>query len=80
MTTSRSAQAAAEAVAARDIFAGGSRTHYLIDPAIAAEMMGRSRGAAVRTAYEAGEPLTARGYRSHAGSVPKRRSIINITP
>ncbi|QAU45898.1 hypothetical protein [Bradyrhizobium guangzhouense] len=60
MTTSRSAQAAADAIAARDIFAGRSRTHNLIDPAIAAEMMGKSRGAAVRTAYEVGQPLTVR--------------------
>lgn len=39
------------------IFAGDSRTYYQVDPAIAAEMIGRQPGAAVNLGYEAGEPL-----------------------
>jgi hypothetical protein len=39
------------------IFAGDSRTHYQVDPAIAAEVMGKPPGAAINLGYEAGEPL-----------------------
>jgi hypothetical protein len=39
------------------IFAGESRTAYQVDPDLAAQLLGRPRGAAVNIAYDAGEPL-----------------------
>jgi hypothetical protein len=39
------------------IFAGESRTVYQVDPALAAELIGKPAGAAVNIAYDAGEPL-----------------------
>jgi hypothetical protein len=39
------------------IFAGDSRTQYQVDPALAADLMGKPHGAAVNIGYEAGEPL-----------------------
>jgi hypothetical protein len=39
------------------IFAGESRTAYQVDPALAAELIGKPAGAAVNIAYDAGEPL-----------------------
>jgi hypothetical protein len=39
------------------IFAGESRTVYQVDPDLAAQLMGKSRGGAVNIAYDAGEPL-----------------------
>jgi hypothetical protein len=39
------------------IFAGESRTVYQVDPSLAAQLIGKPRGAAVNIAYDAGEPL-----------------------
>jgi hypothetical protein len=39
------------------IFAGESRTYYQVDPAIAAQLIGKPPGSAVNIAYDAGEPL-----------------------
>src|SRR5882757_9043157 len=39
------------------IFAGESRTLYQIDPALAAQLIGKPPGSAVNIAYDAGEPL-----------------------
>src|ERR1700722_4553832 len=39
------------------IFAGESRTVYQVDPDLAAQLIGKPRGAAVNIAYDAGEPL-----------------------
>jgi len=39
------------------IFAGDSRTEYQVDPALAAQLMGRRAGDVVNIAYQAGEPL-----------------------
>src|SRR5712675_441222 len=39
------------------IFGGESRTVYQVDPALAAELIGKPAGAAVNIAYDAGEPL-----------------------
>jgi hypothetical protein len=39
------------------IFAGESRTVYQVDPALAAQLIGKPPGAVVNIAYDAGEPL-----------------------
>ena len=39
------------------IFAGESRTVYQVDPALAAQLIGRPQGSVVNIAYDAGEPL-----------------------
>jgi hypothetical protein len=39
------------------IFGGESRTAYQVDPALAAQLIGKAPGAAVNIAYDAGEPL-----------------------
>jgi hypothetical protein len=39
------------------IFAGESRTLYQVDPDLAAQLIGKPKGAAVNIAYDAGEPL-----------------------
>ncbi|HZR86305.1 MAG TPA: hypothetical protein VFB02_05850 [Bradyrhizobium sp.] len=39
------------------IFAGDSRTEYQVDPALAAQLMGKRPGDVVNIAYDAGEPL-----------------------
>src|ERR1700726_2626745 len=39
------------------IFAGESRTVYQVDPDLAAQLIGRPKGATVNIAYDAGEPL-----------------------
>jgi len=39
------------------IFAGDSRTEYQIDPALAAQLLGKRDGDVVNIAYQAGEPL-----------------------
>jgi hypothetical protein len=39
------------------IFAGESRTVYQVDPALAAQLLGKPRGAVVNIGYDAGEPL-----------------------
>jgi hypothetical protein len=39
------------------IFGGESRTAYQVDPAVAAQLIGKPLGAAVNIAYDAGEPL-----------------------
>jgi hypothetical protein len=39
------------------IFAGESRTVYQLDPALAAQLLGKPKGFAVNIAYDAGEPL-----------------------
>jgi hypothetical protein len=39
------------------IFAGDSRTVYQVDPALAAQLLGKPPGSAVNIAYDAGEPL-----------------------
>jgi hypothetical protein len=63
------------------IFAGDSRTHYQVDPSLAAELMGKPQGAAINIAYEAGEPLAVRAAIDLA---PDRfgdaHVVINLTP
>ena len=39
------------------IFAGESRTEYQVDPALAAQLIGKPQGSVVNIAYDAGEPL-----------------------
>jgi hypothetical protein len=39
------------------IFGGESRTVYQVDPDLAAQLIGKPRGAAINIAYDAGEPL-----------------------
>ena len=39
------------------IFAGESRTVYQVDPALAAQLIGKLQGSVVNIAYDAGEPL-----------------------
>jgi len=39
------------------VFGGESRTYYQVDPALAAQLIGKPPGAAVNIAYDAGEPL-----------------------
>lgn len=63
------------------IFAGDSRTHYQVDPLIAAGIMNRPPGAAVNLGYEAGEPLAVLAA---IHLKPERfrdaHVIINLTP
>jgi hypothetical protein len=63
------------------IFAGDSRTHYQVDPSIAAEMIGKPWGAAVNIAYEAGEPLAVRAAIDlMPDHFQNAHLIINVTP
>jgi hypothetical protein len=63
------------------IFAGDSRTHYQVDPVIAAELMGKPPGSVINLGYEAGEPLAVLAA---IALKPERfkdaRLVVNLTP
>jgi hypothetical protein len=62
------------------IFAGDSRTYYEVDPALAAQLMGKPPGAAVNIGYEAGEPLAVLAAIHLAPErFEKTRLVINLT-
>jgi hypothetical protein len=63
------------------IFAGDSRTHYEVDPGLAAQLMGKPPGAAVNIGYEAGEPLAVlAAIHRQPARFEKARLVINLTP
>jgi hypothetical protein len=63
------------------IFAGDSRTHYQVDPVIAAEMLGKPAGAAINLGYEAGEPLAVlAAINLKPDAFEHARLVINLTP
>jgi hypothetical protein len=63
------------------IFAGDSRTHYQVDPAIAAELRGKPPGYAINLGYEAGEPLAVlAAIRLKPEHFKDAHVVINLTP
>ena len=63
------------------IFAGESRTVYQVDPGLAAQLIGKPKGAAVNIAYDAGEPLAllAAMHRAPA-SFTKAQVVVSVAP
>jgi len=63
------------------IFAGESRTYYQVDPALAAQLLGKPKGFAVNIAYDAGEPLAllAAMHRAPA-SFQKAHVVTSVAP
>jgi hypothetical protein len=63
------------------IFAGESRTEYQVDPDLAAQLIGRPRGAAVNLAYDAGEPLALlAAMRREPASFQKAHVVVSVAP
>ncbi len=58
------------------IFAGESRTFYGVDPALAAQLLGKRRGYAVNIAYDAGEPLAVLGAARAKPDVFARADVV----
>jgi hypothetical protein len=63
------------------IFAGESRTFYQIDPDLAAQIIGRPKGAAVNIAYDAGEPLALQAaMRRQPDRFLKAHVVVSVAP
>jgi hypothetical protein len=63
------------------IFAGESRTVYQVDPDLAAQLIGKPKGAAVNIAYDAGEPLALLGAMRRApASFQKAHVVVSVAP
>src|SRR6202051_304368 len=63
------------------IFAGESRTVYQVDPDLAAQLIGKPRGAAVNIAYDAGEPLALlAAMRRQPASFQKADVVVSVAP
>jgi hypothetical protein len=63
------------------IFGGESRTGYQVDPALAAQLIGKPRGAAVNIAYEAGEPLALlAAMRRKPDRFQKADVVVSVAP
>ncbi|MET0969855.1 MAG: hypothetical protein ABWY18_11680 [Tardiphaga sp.] len=63
------------------IFAGDSRTHYQVDPVVAAELLGKPAGAAINLGYEAGEPLAVlAAINLKPDAFKHAQLVINLTP
>lgn len=61
------------------IFAGESRTEYQVDPALAAEIMGKSTAANI--AYDAGEPLAVlAASRQYPNSFRNAHLVLSVAP
>ena len=63
------------------IFAGESRTVYQVDPALAAQLIGKPQGAAVNIAYDAGEPLALlAAMRREPDRFRKAHVVVSVAP
>jgi hypothetical protein len=63
------------------VFGGESRTAYQVDPAIAAQMIGKPPGAAVNIAYDAGEPLALlAAMRREPDLFQKADVVVSVAP
>jgi hypothetical protein len=63
------------------IFAGESRTVYQVDPALAAQLLGKPKGFAVNIAYDAGEPLALlAAIRRAPASFQKAHVVASVAP
>jgi hypothetical protein len=63
------------------IFAGESRTVYQVDPALAAQLLGKPKGFAVNIAYDAGEPLALlAAIRRAPASFKKAHVVVSVAP
>jgi hypothetical protein len=63
------------------IFAGESRTVYQVDPALAAQLLGKPKGFAVNIAYDAGEPLALlAAIRRAPASFQKAHVVVSVAP
>jgi hypothetical protein len=63
------------------VFAGDSRTHYQIDPALAARLENLPEGKAVNLAYEAGEPLAFLAVvRRQPELFAQARLVVSVAP
>jgi hypothetical protein len=63
------------------IFAGESRTVYQVDPALAAQLLGKPKGFAVNIAYDAGEPLALLAViRRAPASFKKAHVVVSVAP
>src|SRR3954470_12656908 len=63
------------------IFAGESRTVYQVDPALAAQLIGKPQGAAVNIAYDAGEPLALlAAMRREPGRFKHAQVVVSVAP
>jgi hypothetical protein len=63
------------------IFGGESRTAYQVDPALAAQLIGKPRGAAVNIAYDAGEPLALLAtMRRERDLFEKAHVVVSVAP
>jgi hypothetical protein len=62
------------------IFAGESRTYYQVDPAVAAQLIGKP-GSAVNIAYDAGEPLALlAAMRREPDAFLKAHVVVSVAP
>jgi hypothetical protein len=63
------------------IFAGESRTVYQVDPDLAAQLLGKPKGAAVNIAYDAGEPLAVEAaMRREPDRFQKAHVVVSVAP
>lgn len=63
------------------IFGGESRTAYQVDPALAAELIGKPPGAAVNIAYDAGEPLAMLAVmRQMSERFREAHTVVSVAP
>jgi hypothetical protein len=63
------------------IFGGESRTAYQVDPALAAQLIGKPPGAAVNIAYDAGEPLALlAAMRRERVLFQKAHVVVSVAP
>jgi hypothetical protein len=63
------------------VFGGESRTAYQVDPALAAQLIGKPPGAAVNIAYDAGEPLALlAAMRRKPELFQKAHVVVSVAP
>jgi hypothetical protein len=63
------------------IFGGESRTAYQVDPAVAAQLIGKPPGAAINIAYDAGEPLALlAAMRREPDLFEKAHVVVSVAP
>src|SRR5712671_5660144 len=63
------------------IFAGESRTVYQVDPALAAQLIGKPQGSVVNIAYDAGEPLALlAAMRREPDRFIKAHVVVSVAP
>jgi hypothetical protein len=63
------------------VFAGESRTHYQVDPRLAAQLIGKPEGSVVNIAYDAGETLAVlAAMRREPDAFGRAHVIISVAP